>query len=248
MILKSTPKKLSNQIVIVIVMVLCIFVSIIQIALKYNKLISLPPAISVGNIENITALTLDDIYELNNGCVNIVYQTGTNVPREIEGRFTSNTIINQKDAVVALVELRELMQIAEFSFYCYEIVEGVVDGIEVNSFELQQLYDGIPVEGGGFLVTASKNGEPISVRGEFLQLENIETGNIITYQNGLDSMDLEFRSRVKSVQLVISQVDEKGYRLYWKYETGSREILDGRLFYIDALTGDNVIDFPVLID
>lgn len=228
--------------------VLIILVLAIYINFNKTELINPPTAISVGNIESIDALTIDDLYILNDGNVNIIYEPGTKVPREIEGKFTTNRILNQQDAAVALMGLRELLLISEYDFYCYSVYEGGTEGNEVTTFQLVQLHEGVPVDS-GFRITASKSGEPISVRGKFMEVgDDIETDPVISYKDGLDLIDLEPGTYVRSAQLVISKMDEKGLRLCWVYETESRDNpTDGKYAFIDAITGEFVIEFTIAV-
>lgn len=244
--LREFLKNRKNFSISILAVILCVLVLLIYINFNKTKLISPPSAIPVGNIENIDALTIDDIYIMNDGDVNIIYQPGTKVPREIEGKFTTNRILNQQDAVVALIGLRELLLISEYYFYCYRVVEGGTEGNEVTTFELIQLHKGVPVDS-GFTITATKSGEPIKVRGKFREVGNdLETDPVISYKDGLNLIDLDPGTYVKSAQLVICQMDKKGFRLCWEYETGARDNpTDGKYVFIDAVTSEFVIEFPI---
>ena len=222
-----------------------------------------PKAISVGDIESIDVLTIDDIYMLNDGDVDIIYEYGTQIPIEMKCKFTTNKILNQQDAVVALMGLRELMSISEYDFYCDSVYEGGTEGNEVTTYVLIQLHNGVPVDTAGFRVTASKNGEPISVQGIFMEVVNdIETDPIISYKDGLNLVNPESGTYTKSAQLVIFGLDENNPSLCWKYETGAKLItkeddvyyinddnsitLYDKIVHIDAITGELVIEFPIM--
>lgn len=227
----SKKVKVSFFIFVVIFVVLGL---IIYKELKKTELI-IPKEIPVSIDEVDTDLTIDDIYKLNDGNADIIYKPGTTVLLTINGKFSEKPVLDEQDAVTALLSLRSLFRISEYSFCRYSESS--------NGFILQQLHEGIPVDGiGGFRIEVSKNGETCFIKGEFIDVSGVETEPLISYKDGLNFVDLVSGTYVKSAQLVICALDIENPVLCWKYKTDEENLIDGKIVYIDAMNGNVVYE------
>lgn len=244
MIIKNSKSKKAMLLLLVIVLVATIIIFIL-FAKYYNdtqvtELIDSPTEISVGSVEDIENLTIDDVNDI--GGYITTYQSKTEIPKEIKGRFTSQKILDQEDAATALLSLRNLFGITEYSFYCEDINEG-----DEISILLHQLHNGIPVDGGYFRIVTSKNGQAVSVKGTFIEVSDVETNPKISYEDGKKSIDLESNTHIKSAQLVICAMNDITPVLCWKYETKAQDPIDSKLIYVNAINGNIEMEIPTAI-
>jgi hypothetical protein len=66
-------------------------------------------------------LSIEDIMELNHGNVEITRDPATDIPKWIDGIFTTRTITSEEDAVLALLDVRGIFGIESSNFACVDI-------------------------------------------------------------------------------------------------------------------------------
>ncbi len=243
MITKNSKKTKAILLLLAVVLVAAIiFILFVKFynGFQATELIDSPAEISVGNVEDIENLTIDDVKNLGGDIT--AYQSKTEIPKEITGRFTLRKILNQEDAVTALISLRSLFGITEYGFYCEDINKG-----DEISILLHQLHNGIPVDGGYFRIVASKDGQALSVKGTYIDVGNLETNPKISYDDGKKSIDLESDTHIKSAQLVICAMNDITPVLCWKYETEAQNPIDSKLIYVNAINGNIEMEIPIVI-
>ena len=161
-------------------------------------------------------LTLKDLKKMNGGQVKIIYCTDADIPRDISGTFSTRKVFTAEDAVYALLSVRSFMQIGDASFTCTEID----DSGKNRSFQLQQVYKGIAVDNGHFLIVASKvEGNTIGVTGLYQHLPDLDVNPKISMKKARKAFKLKWGTKITRSQLVVlgDGVSELGDRLAWKF-------------------------------
>lgn len=179
-------------------------------------------------------LSIRDLKEMNGDDLVVNYDySNSETPRNIIGVFTTRKILTPEDALYALMSVRGIMKIEETSFACTNVVDWGVKKI----FYFQQLYKGIPVEGGDLGVSATGEGEPLSASGYYMPVKEIDVTPRFSIEEALESVNLEKGTRVDNYQLVISQ-DHLVWKVTvvgWGFRRGDRDAF--KIVYVDASTG-----------
>lgn len=186
--------------------------------------------------------TEDELFTMNGENLKIFRDPVSDIPRQIEGRFTTRTIRNEQDALMALLSVRGLMNITDYQFACTETDD---DRNDFCVFTLQQLYQNIPVEMGYFRIVADKEGNPVSVSGTYQPEISMETEARLSAKEGGKLLPLGFGSKILSVKLVIYTDVDGNYHLAWRYSIASGQFmgsLEDRIIYLDAVKGEILQD------
>ncbi|MBD5103518.1 MAG: hypothetical protein HDT47_01490 [Ruminococcaceae bacterium] len=178
-------------------------------------------------------LSIDDLSNMNGGDVEIIRDPLTNIPRQINGIFSSQLILTPNDAVLALMSVRSVMHISGQSFSLIDIE----DRTDLRVFTLEQLYCGIPVENGLFRVIATNDGIPISVQGTYQQGIELDIVPKISEEKSREMVVLSIGTKIESISLVIFTMDDNTIHLSWKYNVTSTDVLKNKITYIDATDG-----------
>ncbi|MDR2087884.1 MAG: hypothetical protein LBP73_00835 [Clostridiales Family XIII bacterium] len=190
-------------------------------------------------------LSLEDIIALNHGDVEIIRDPATDIPRQINGIFTTRSILSEEDAVLALLSVRGILGIESSNFACIDIDDSREN---LRVFSLEQLHNGLSVWGGGFRVTASKTGAPVSVGGTFQRGIEIETTPRLDEQEACKRVTLKSGQKTKKVQLMVFTAPDSEPRLSWQIVVGAKNPLDEKLVMVDALSGSVLAEYPLAID
>lgn len=167
--------------------------------------------------------------EMDKKNVNLEYDLVNGRLKQISGRFSSQLVLNENDALSALISVRKLFNIQSFE-YCLELHDNNSD--ETETYILRQLWKGIPVDDGVFSIVTSKIGEIKLIRGAYIDnikiTENLD--NIISVEEciGLYSELKE----MKSAELCVVKTREK-YEVAWKFMPNNM----GSIFYINSIDG-----------
>lgn len=205
--------------------------------------------------EYYDALSFDSIIELNSGIADIIYFPNTILPKEINVKFTTGTILTPKDAVLALSSVRDIMRIDDISYSVMEIDRREHMGF--NVFYLKQIYKGLEVFNGSFEVIATFEGEPVAVSGYHVNGIDLDITPKLSSTKSKKSIKLEKGTKISSSRLIIYEVfdayDEvisdsiDNIRLCWLFEIYSTDVLKQKEIIVDANTGDILSDIPLAI-
>lgn len=201
------------------------------------KIIDLKKPININYNNEIPNLGIKDINELNNGKADIIYNSiQSDIVYKINGKFSLQKINSKEDAVMALLNVRRIMNIQGYDFYCFNIEKDHENEI----YSLCQLYDGIPVEDGQFTITVNENREPIAVIGKYLHNIEIDSNPKIDAKKGSKLIKISNSNKIISAQLVVYTSAEQISSLCWKYIILSFDGLKKRIAYIDAHSGEQL--------
>lgn len=178
--------------------------------------------------------------ELNGGFVNIIYDSKTDIPKQIDGIFSTKKIETAEDALYAMMSVRTFMKIHGVQFAC---IDSNLSEDDINTFVFTQVYEGIAVDNCIFRIVADKDGTPRSVYGIYGNDIEINTVPSIPAKAGIEFVTLSEDTRISSYQLVIYKKNSE-YFLSWKYKISSKDPLHEKYVYIDAHTGQLVADIP----
>jgi hypothetical protein len=208
------------------------------------ELLPPPEQVQVSQADQIESLSQDDIIALNYGEVEIIQRPKTDLLLEVNGKFTTLRVLTAEDAVLSLASVKDLFGIENLSFVCLEID----DRESMQAFFLQQLYNGLPVEGGSFAVYAEKDGETIAVRGRHVSGISVDAVPALDAKSLAANLDMEKGSKILSAQLVIFALfDDDDPRLAWKFNVAGNSISSDKNLYADANTGDILGEVPLII-
>lgn len=213
---------------------------------NYNE-VSISPVTLPSKIDGYENFGLDDLRALNDGNVDFVYFPDSKKIREINGVFSTQIVQDEQDALMALLSVRDLFEITNFDFSCSDIS---TDRDDVIVFTFNQLYKGIPVDGGLFRVIVYKDGTPKSVSGIFYSNINIETGSFITSEEGQRNLSIPPSDISKSELVIYINQNEIAY-LSWKYSISSHKWsnqLDEKVIFVDAKNGDILEDRALIFE
>ena len=177
----------------------------------------------------IEDMTIEKLYDLNNGDVEIIYAPSTGIPRQINGIFSTEKISSEQDALKSLLSVRSIFQIPDdCSFTCLGFDD---DRIDLQVYTLNQLYKGVLVDGGLFRIVTTKEGVPVSISGSYLQVGDVDENPVLSVQDGYKAIPFESYTPISSVSLIIRLTQDNESHLCWKYETFSK------VYYVDAHNG-----------
>lgn len=234
--------KLNKKIFIISIFLGFLLILILFICMKcshlsqseYSETIS---PIELSKIPN--PITLEEFQRINSDSQEIIYDVETNIPKEIRGKTLSPKIKNEKDALYALLEVRDIMGIEDIEFYC---VDTELDFDESNSIRLGQLYDGIPVEDGIFLVYYDELQNVCAIKGEYQNNINVDTKDYLNSTQASQSLKIPLSSNVEEASLMIVNVStERRYALAWRFGIVpdiSRGNIIEQYIYVDAHSGE----------
>jgi hypothetical protein len=191
------------------------------------------------------ALSMEELTAPGRGPIEIIRDPETGLPRQINGRFTSRIVLTPQDAVLALTDVRSVMNISDFAFACADTDESRV---ALRVFTLEQLYRGIPVTGGSFRVFATKDGEAAAVSGVYRRDIDIDPTPKIQEKTAEKSVPLGKGMRIEAVRLTIFTPPGKSPALCWEYRVASADVLGGKTVYIDAVTGAVSAEIPSAVE
>ena len=202
---------------------------------KVEKIISDEEILS--DLNNYEDLSIEELQTLNNGEVPIYKDQETGMVRMIEGQFSNRVVKNTQDALMALLSVRSIMGIKEYSFTCMK-----VDGERNEScvYFLQQLYKEIPVDSGIFRVAVTKDGKTISVSGTYRDKIEVDQNPQMTSEEAEKILDLPSGSHINNVEPVIYGTQKDDYALAWKFDVSYREFFqetDRKEIYVDDVSG-----------
>jgi hypothetical protein len=187
-------------------------------------------------------LSIDDINAMNDGVADIILTPMTGVPREIKGKFSTQNILSAEDAVLAVSSVRGIFGINDLSFACTKIDE---EHKTLRVFTLMQLYNGLAVNGGGFTVYATKNGEASAIRGNYVPDLNLDTNPTFDIKELIGELNIEKGTKVISAELVVNAISgEVAPFLAWKFHVKGNSPLTEKYVYIDANSGEVSGEFP----
>lgn len=190
-------------------------------------------SIIVSDTELSKPLTLKEIESLNTGNVQIIRSPETRSVKEIRGVFSTHTILSERDAVLALGSVRDIMDISDFSFYCSQVDERTNSSVYI----LTQMYNGIPVMGYGFRIGVSKDGTPMFITGAFRNNINIHVNPVYSANKCAEFLPLSSNERIRQAELVIYVMADEDF-LCWKYYIETDDPVQCRTICCDAITGD----------
>jgi hypothetical protein len=191
------------------------------------------------------ALSIEDIKAPGHDPVEIIRDPATGLPWQINGKFTPRIILTPQDAVLALTDMRDIMNISDFAFACADVDESRV---ALRVFTLEQLYLGIPVTDGRFRVIATKDGEAAAVSGVFRQDIDVDPIPKIPEKDAEKALSLGKEMRIEAVRLAIFTLPKKPPALCWEYRIASADVLGGKTVYIDAATGEVSADISTAVE
>ena len=179
--------------------------------------------------ENFPDFSKEEIEDMNEKMVKFDYNLVNGMLRQISGKFSNQIVLNEKDALLALISVRGIFGIQSFE-YCLETYDSSSN--ESDIYILRQLWNGISVDEGVFSIIVSKKGETKQIRGVYID-------NIKVHENLDDIISLgecvelypELK-KMKSVELCIVQISEK-YGVAWKFTPKNL----GSVVYINAMDG-----------
>ncbi|MCD8019855.1 MAG: hypothetical protein LUF92_09840 [Clostridiales bacterium] len=233
--------------VLIIIMVIAIALVLEWRLYRKNdvEVISERQEVPITYDENQEDLTPEDIQRMNQGNAEIIYSASSEYVREIGGIFTSQSIREEEDAVMAIMSVRSLMGIQGESFCCESITEEE-SGQKV--FLLYQLYEGVTVEDGLFRIVAADDGTPMRIRGGYVRDLSVGTEAQITAQEGLSGLTLSRGQNAESARLVIKTIESQNI-LCWKYTvTRENDIAQDEAIYVDAQTGEVVLTVSLTVE
>ena len=216
--------------------VLTAFITFLFIAPSDNLHIAEPlTPIIIDSPEYYTALSINDIIEMNAGQVSIEYskcEYRKGMAEKIEGVFTTGLIFTPEDAVKALTSVRDIFDISSFS---YAYTPGP-DIYHQPCFELTQLHEGIEVIYGYFRIFASDEGIPKSIWGRYIDIGEINTEPSLSPKEASKSFAFNKDTNILETKLVIFGTNESDIILCWYFNMFGREV------FVDAHTGVIVYD------
>ena len=187
--------------------------------------------------------TLDELYNLNDNNCEVIFEPGTNNVKEINGKFSTNKVTNANEALRALLNVRSLFGITSFDYFCSEI-----DAREdLTVFTLNQLYTGITVEGGFFQIGVDEQGTTSFVRGKYIEVKNIQMEPQISYDKGINNLNLNKNENIQQVELIVYGLENSQPCLCWKYTIKTTDPVNDRVIYLDAITGAVVYTYNMNI-
>jgi Zn-dependent metalloprotease len=206
-----------------------------------------PPAPVAADISTVSEdFSIGDLYDLNQGDCEVIRDPVTDLPRQIDGKFSTVPIFTAEDAVKSLASVRSIMRISGFDFTCTNIDDSREN---LRVFELVQLYEGIPVSGGRFKVIAQKaDGQAAAVLGTYQQGVNVNTEPALSEKEARGSLSLPRGQKIASSRLVIHTPPGKAPALCWEYEIKAGDPLDEKLVYVNAASGAVVAETPLAKD
>lgn len=187
--------------------------------------------------------TLDELYSLNDNNCEVIFEPGSSNIKEINGKFSTNKVRNANEALRALLNVRSLFGITSFDYFCSEI--DVRNDLTV--FTLNQLYTGITVEGGFFQIGVNKQGITSFVRGKYIELKNIQTEPQISYDKGINTLNLNKNENIQEVELIVFGLENSQPCLCWKYTIKTADPVNDKVIYLDTITGAVVYTYNMNI-
>lgn len=182
-------------------------------------------------------LSIHDLEEMNDDNLDIHYSfPETIIPRSITGIFSTKKIFTSEDAVYAILSVRDILNIERSSFACTDME----DRDEEMQYSLQQMYKGVPVESGYFVVRAAKNGLPVLVSGRYIPIKDMNVVPKISAEEAQKKVRLQKYTRIENYQLIISgeSLAWKMHVVGWGWNSGKLEVQ--RTVYVDATTGKTI--------
>lgn len=193
----------------------------------------------------IDDMTVGELNQLNSSNIEIIYAPSTGIPRQINGIFSKYKIMSDQDALLALLNVRGILQIPDdCSFCCLEIDNNRV---EFQVFTLNQLYKGIVVDGSLFQIVAEKDGTPVSVSGIYQHISDVDIIPALSAESAMKAIQLGQNARISALSLVIYMDENAESHLCWKYETCSNRLTECKIYYVDAHDGNLLISIPTVI-
>lgn len=193
-------------------------------------------------------LSLQEIKDLNEGHLNITYfPDAGNIPKEINGLFSTRKIFTAEDALYALLSVRTIMRIEDASFACTK----EDDSGEYKRFDFVQMYKGLPVFNGGFTVYATKEeGEPVSVSGFYMSGLNLDVNPEITEKEARKAVKTEGRTKITESRLVVYGTygkSEPESCLAYKFVVSGKDMINSKEVYVNAVTGNIIAEYPLVM-
>lgn len=202
---------------------------------KVEKIIPDEEILSYQN--NYEDLSIEELQALNNGEIPIYKDQETGMVRMIEGQFSNRVVKNEQDALMALLSVRSIMGIKEYSFTCVKVDD---ERNESCVYFLQQLYNEIPVDSGIFRVVVTKDGKTISVSGTYRDGIEVDQEPQMTSEEAEKALALPSGTHINNVELVIYGTKKEGYALAWKCDVSYRKLFqetDRKEIYVEDVSG-----------
>ena len=149
--------------------------------------------------------------------------------KSIKGNFYDKQINNKEEAAKLLYLFSDIFEIKDFSYN----VTINSNNDNTKSFVLQQIKNGVIVEGGKFIITTSQNGYVKEVSGLFVDVSQIDTRPKVHH----DLYHPKAGEKISSVQLII---DNRENLLCWRYASENRNPIKSCYIYVNALSGEEI--------
>ena len=159
---------------------------------------------------------------------NITYEEANGEIRYLRGAIDS-PVNSPEDAVAAIAAVSDLFHIEEFHYHASR-VEGRTK--DENAFFVRQLYQGIPVSGGYFEVTTTKDGSVTRIDGSYAKVTVDTLEPVITAEEVVKMTDVHDVVEPTHCELSIYTYPEGNCVLAWAIQNKR-----GSWAYVDAIEG-----------
>jgi Zn-dependent metalloprotease len=205
-------------------------------------------ALSKGNGDSALPknedFTLEDLRKLNeDGSIDILYDKITGIPRFIDGKFSTIKIISPEDALNSLGSVKSLLKMDDPTneFHCIRIDSDEIS----NIFIMQQIYKCVEVLNKQLVVVTNKDGEPISLSGEYAPGLSLDVTPLLQENMARKILSEKRRTaKFEDSRLVIYVSAKSVPYLCWLFVLREKKEINNSAVLIDARTGNIVTEFP----
>ncbi len=174
---------------------------------------------------------LSAIAEQNDGELPEIYlDAKSSIPQAILGNYSNTIVTGYDSAIESLADIQNLMLIDS----PVETFTGLETSVHNNTnfYKIQQMYKGIPVYGKELIITTDKEGNILSLTGDYTPLHDVNIIPAVTAEEALSlaSEACEY-DNTANAELVI-YTDAANDTLAWLFKDAATTIL------VDAATGD----------